>query len=124
MPSINPAASILWPGEAVSLPDGTSIEATHLPNRPQRLYLDGAEPSYRRGILQLGVLTKPGAANHQTFATEIAGDVAGHFPADLRMPFDDVVVRVSEAPAVGSSFHDPKRARWVTPVSVRYHTEA
>lgn len=120
---LSPVVPVLWPAELVTLPSGTALEVTHLPNRPQRRYLDGAEPSYRQGILQIGVLTIPGAAQHQAVAAEIAGDVAGHFPADLRMPYLDVAARVSEAPALGNSFRDDKRARWVTPVTVRYHLE-
>jgi hypothetical protein len=123
--SLTPAATIIWPADVTPLPDGTSVEVTHLPNRPQRRYLADADPSYRQGILQAGVMTKPQSnPEHLSVATEIAGRIAEHFPSGLRMTFQGIVVRVSEAPAIGSGFHDLKRMRWVTPVSIRYHTEA
>lgn len=121
---LSPAAPFIWPAESVTIPQGTSLEVTHMPNRPVRRYLGSDEPDLLRGILQVGVLTIPGFSQHQTVATEIAGDVAGHFPKDARMTYDDIVVRISEKPETGQSFRDEKRARWVTPVTIRYHTEA
>ena len=120
---LNPAVPFIWPAEATTIPHGNSLEVTHMPNRPQRQYLGSDEPPYRQGILQVGVLTVPGFSQHMSVAMEIAGDVAGHFPKDSRMTYSDVVLRVSEDPQVGQGFRDEKRARWVTPVTIRYHTE-
>lgn len=115
--------TILWPGRIVSLPDGIGLEVTYMPNRPLRRYLASDEPSYRRGILQIGVLVKPGVSN-PAYPQEIVGDVADHFPADQPMTYSDITVKVSEDPQVGGGFYDAKRNRFVTPISIRYHVEA
>ena len=120
--TLSPAATVLWPGEDASIPSGTAIEVIHQVNRPGRLFMGSTSPHQRQGILQLGVLTVSGASHHETQVREIAGDIADHFPADLSMTTHGVTVRVTEAPEVGGSFRDDKRARWVTPISIRWET--
>lgn len=116
-------AEFLWPGENETVPE-IGMEVTFFPNRPQRHYLGSAEPSYRQGMLQIGLMTRPGAVHHETFAREIAGDIADHFPADHRMTYANIVVRVRETPVPGPSFRDDRRNRWITPTTVYWHTEA
>jgi hypothetical protein len=87
-----------------------------LPNFGERLFVKGSDPSLYRGILQLTVVMPLNAG--PAAATELAGEVAAEFPADLAIYGDQIKVRIERAPDVAS----PVRAdaTWQVPVSVRY----
>lgn len=120
-----PALPILWPGTTTPLPTGNAIEVNNLVNRPTRTFIGSNEPHDRRGILQIGVLTTFSPSIHaETVAREIAAQVAAHFIVDMPLRYEDVDVRVYEAPEVGTAIKDEPRQRWVTPVSVRWRTFA
>lgn len=120
---LTPVLPILWPGRNVDLPSGNALEVTHLVNRPSRQFIGSNEPHDRRGILQIGVLSLPSTNEHaETVVREIAGQVGNHFPTDARLTYADVMVRVYEAPEVGTSFKDDQRGRVVTPVSIRWQS--
>ncbi|WMT85566.1 DUF4128 domain-containing protein [Pelagibacterium sp. 26DY04] len=106
-----------------TLPNGMVIEVMYRPNRPQRRYLDGGDPPFRQGFVQLGLMFRPGDTS-RPHSQEMAGDIAGHFPADLPMRYGGITVKVSEAPEVGGGFLDDERQRFVTPITVRWKTEA
>ena len=117
---LSPVVPVLWPGEDETLPNGSCFEVSFLPNNTDRLFQKGTDPHRYFGILNIGVLTVPGASYHLTYAQELAGDVAGHFPADLAMYYSDVTVKVMKQPSIGGGFRDEARARWLTPVTVEY----
>lgn len=122
---LDPTLQILWPGQNVDLPSGNALEVTHLVNRPSRQFIGSNEPHDRRGILQIGVLSLPSTNEHaETVVREIAGRVGNHFPTDHRLAYADVLVRIYEAPEVGSSFKDDQRSRVVTPISIRWRCYA
>lgn len=116
---LSPAIPIIWPGEGTSIPTGNSIEVTHFPNRTNRLFINSGKHQYQ-GILQLGLLTVPGPAHHETVAREIAGTIAAHFPADLRLAYSSISVRITKRPDVSRGLRDTERSRWLTPVSIYY----
>lgn len=119
---LSPSLPVLWPGQGASLPAGRCIEVFHLVNRPVRPFLASGDPHERMGILQLSVVSPISSSEHyETVVREIAGDIADHFPPDLRMTYGDVTVRVSEAPEVAQSYKDQGRNRYITPVSVRWY---
>jgi hypothetical protein len=51
-------------------------------------------------------------------ADGLADGVAAHFPADLRIPFNDGTIRISDAPSIKDGFLE--NGRWRTPVVVKY----
>jgi hypothetical protein len=80
------------------------LRCTWTPNVTQRQFIGSKDPHRRPGILQIDVMgTK---ALGSGVAREVAGQVAQHFPADLKLPFQDVSVRVMKAPSVGPVFVD------------------
>lgn len=94
----------------------TYIEVLHFRNANRRLFLKGSAPHLRQGILQLTVITPLNRGPQD--ATELAGQVAEHFPADLDLFEDGVRVRIQQAPDVMAP--DKTDVSWDVPVSVRY----
>lgn len=120
-PGLKEALPILWPGQNVDMPSGNALEVTHLVNKPNRRFIGSNDPHDRMGILQIALLsTFSGNAHAETVTRDVAGTIAEHFATDLRLSYADVMVRIYEAPEVGTSFKDEARSRVVTPVSVRW----
>lgn len=118
--ALTPAPAIIWPGESETLPHGTALEILHFPNTTERVFIASTGPQQYRGILQLGLLTVPGAENHETVVREIAGKIVAHFPVDQRLRFDGLSVRITKRPNTSRGFRDEKRNRWMTLISVNY----
>lgn len=80
------------------------LRCTWTPNATQRQFIGSNDPHRRPGVLQIDVFgtVSQGSAR----AIEVAGQVAQHFPTDMRMTFQDVSVRVMKAPSVGPVFVD------------------
>jgi len=91
---------IVWTDEASYNPSATTpyIRATWVPNQTSRRFVGSADPHQRTAILQLDVMAKKTWSGLQ--ASEIAGQVAAHFPADHAMYSGDVKCRVTAAPNV------------------------
>lgn len=80
------------------------LRCTWTPNQTQRQLIGSKAPHRRPGILQIDVMgTK---AQGSGVAREVAGQVAAHFPADMRLRFMDVKVRVISDPSVFAPFID------------------
>jgi hypothetical protein len=123
--SIVPQTSIAWPKVPFTKPQGGTppkplpyIEVRLLPNRVQRLFIGSAEPHRRPGILQLDFMAPTTGLLDDVQVIEMAGDIAAHFPADLRLTAHGVTVRIQQAPDVLQGFADG--AYWRVPVSIRY----
>lgn len=116
------AAKKAWPNfKFVPPADGSAyLRIAHFPNEPARLFLKGSDPYWRRGFLQITVAAPLG--NGALEATEIAGDICSHFPADLTMTVNTTTVRVTKAPTVMSGFSDDKS--WLVPVTIYYEAFA
>lgn len=112
---LSPALPIAWPNEAFSPPSGAYLRATWVPNITRRILIGSAGPHQRLSLLQIDVfrpLDEPAA-----IALEIAGQVAAHFPTDLRMKSYDVTARVTEAPLVAQPI--PNDTHLQVPVTVQ-----
>jgi hypothetical protein len=90
------------------------IEVDHLPNESDRVYLAGG-PLHRQGILQLTVCQPVG--RFEVWHREMAGQVAAHFPPDLRRTSGTTTVLIYKTD-VGRGL--PDGGHWRTPVSVHY----
>jgi hypothetical protein len=100
-------------------PDGppTYIEALHLPNASDRMFLDGEDPEWHMGVLQLNIKTRLDKGPEEGLS--IADALIAHFPSDLKLFGENGLrVQVSKRPDRRSGF--PDNGAWVTPVSVRY----
>lgn len=123
--ALTPALPVIWPGQNKDLPSVRCIEVVNMVNRPDRRFIGSNDPHDRMGILQIGLLSLFADSEHAETATrEIAGDIADHFVVDMPLRYQDVDVRVYEAPEVGTSLKDETRNRIVTPVSIRWRTFA
>lgn len=80
------------------------LRVTWTPNQTQRQFIGSNDPHRRPGVLQIDVMgTK---AQGSGVAREAAGQVALHFPADMKLSFDGVKVRVMRDPSVFAPFID------------------
>lgn len=109
--------NIPFPGEGEDKPLHF-VEARHFPNRNTRLLLKGSLPHLRQGILQFTVYS-PRDQSKET-ATQTVGQIALHFPADLFMFYDDVKVRVQQAPDIIPAEVTEDKVSWSSRVDVRY----
>lgn len=99
-----PALPIAWPNESFTKPSGGYLRVTWIPNINRRLFLGGSDPHQRMSLLQVDVF----APRNQNVAVvlEIAGKVAAHFPADLRLTAHAVTARVTRAPEIAPPIDD------------------
>ncbi len=124
--SLDEEPQIAWPN--VAFPDGdatkplTYIEVKHFPNDNARLFMRGAAPHMRQGILQLIVRTPLQVG--PSVATKIAGEIAEFFPADLDLFEDGARISVQSAPDVGAAEKTDDAVSWSVMVSVRYEVFA
>lgn len=110
-----------WPNEAFT----PSAQAAYLridmiPNTTQRVFIGSTDPHRYRGILQIGVMAR--LNQNLAVGMEIAGDVADHFPADLRLTAHDVTVRVTSHPSLGPA--QPQATHLMIPVSIEFEAWA
>lgn len=119
--SITGDPPLAWPN--IPFPDEgedkplTFIEVRHFPNRNTRVLISAA-PHMRQGILQFTIFTPRN--DGYDLATQLAGEIAEHFPADLDMFEDDVRVRVQQAPDIIPAEVTEDQVSWSTRVDVRY----
>ncbi|MDI1261737.1 MAG: phage tail terminator-like protein [bacterium] len=110
----SPVLPVAWPNK--SYEGYRFLRVSHHPNRNNRLFLSGADPHQRVGFLMLSVFTP--LDKGATTATELAGAVAAHFPADLELTSGPVTVQISVAPDLATALAET--AHWHVPVTVRY----
>lgn len=102
------------------------LEVRLLPNTSQRLFIGSNDPHRRMGILQVSLMypiaRTTGTVDWETQFSQIGGTIAAHFPADLRMHFEGLSVRVEKAPDVAQPFRD--EVYWRVPCTIRYEAYA
>ena len=106
-------------GEEIAKP-ASYIEVEHFPNNNERQFLDGADPVWRTGFIQLLLITphnKGGDASK-----ELAGQIVEHFPADLSLVSENVRVKISSTPDVARGYQ--AGVSWNIPVTVYYEVSA
>lgn len=112
---LSPVLPVAWPNEAFSKPNtGGYLRVTHVPNMNRRLFIGSGDPHQRLGLLQVDVFAKKN--QNVAVALEIAGQVAAHFPADLKMTAHGVTARVTRAPDVAQPIDDDTHVQ--VPVTV------
>jgi hypothetical protein len=78
-----PVHPVAWPNVNFTPPTGNRfLEPKVVPNTVDRLIIDTDGPHLRQGFLQINVRD---GLNQGTRIDDIAGAVAAHFPADLRL---------------------------------------
>lgn len=118
------AMPMAWPNEAFTPPrDANGVSVPYLridmiPNTTQRVFIGSTDPHRYRGILQIGVMAR--LNQNLAVGMEIAGDVADHFPADLRLTAHDVTVRVTSHPSLGPA--QPQATHLMIPVSIEFES--
>lgn len=113
---------VAWPNKPFNAPaDGSAyVEVAQFPNRGTRYGLPSDGSEFNFGFLQL-LVRAPRNAGYQE-ATKIAGELALHFPADLKLYSEGVRVKISKRPDVMSA--SPTEASWNVPVTVYYEAFA
>lgn len=96
--ALSPVLPVNYPNEAFTPPATGYLRVTWIPNTTRRLFTGSTAPHERLGLLQIDVMAK--LNQNAAVAMEIAGIVAEHFPADLRMTAHGVTCRVTKAPSV------------------------
>lgn len=102
--ALSPPLPIAWPNESFTKPTGGYLRVTWIPNLNRRLFLAGSDPHQRLSLLQIDVFAKKNQP--VAVALEIAGQVAAHFAADLRMSAYGVTARVTKAPEIAQPIDD------------------
>jgi hypothetical protein len=115
---IVPQNAIALPKETFTAPaDAPYIEVRDLTNQSGRVMIN-RPVSRRSGILQLDYLSPLALSLTNEQMKQQAGLIAEHFPGDLKMRANGVLVQVEQAPDVGRGLED--KGYWRIPVSVRY----
>ncbi|WP_257317920.1 DUF4128 domain-containing protein [Shinella pollutisoli] len=119
--TLSPALPVVWPkGSAPT--SGKYLTVHWMPNVTQRRAVSSNGAHRRPGILQLTIFSPLSLNQAPEVDTELAGQIAEHFPTDHRMTFGGVSVRVQRAPSISQAYRSD--AYWITPVSVFVETLA
>jgi hypothetical protein len=121
---LSPVHTVSYPNEAFTPPQTSTapilplpyLRVDNFPNRTQRLFIPSGKPERYQGILQVSVMSL--LEQNAAIATEHAGLVAAHFPADLKLSHGGRTVRITKKPEVARGFREAER--WMTPVSIYY----
>lgn len=114
---LSPVYPVAWPNESYQPAAGVPyLKVEHIPNRTLRAFIGSDDPHHYRGILQIGVMTK--LNQNVAVGLEVAGDIADHLPADLKLTAYGVTVRITAHPSVG--LPQPQATHLMIPVSVEY----
>ncbi len=117
LPLIDPNALI--PPPAADGKPVPFLALSDIRSAPERLTI-GPEAHRRSGVFQVSVQWPLAIPITHTAFLNLAGAVAAHFPADLRLRFGDVCLRVASAPEIVAPFTEgayrqaPVRAPWTT----------
>lgn len=117
--TFSPAIPVAWPNVSMTLKPARYLRVNHIPNTSRRLFVGSSAPHQRLGLLQVDVFTQLNQGT--SAATEIAGLIAAHFPADLRLTIGSplkIVGRVTKAADVGPAL--PDDTHWMVPMTVYY----
>lgn len=114
-----PALPVAWPNVAFTPPSPRRyLRVSHLPNTTDRLY-QGQKGSHRhQGILQ--VLVCHPLNSGETAAREIAGTVASHFPAGLKLYSGEAKVKITKRADIASALTTDTEIH--IPVSIAYRS--
>jgi hypothetical protein len=117
---LSPMPPISFPNESFKKPNGTYLRVTHIPNMNRRILIGSAGPHHRLSLLQIDVFAP--LNQNVAVAVEMAGQIAQHFPTDLRITAHGVTARVMQAPTVGQPMLDDTHV--MVPVTIQVETFA
>ena len=123
--SLTPSLALQYPGVSDRALDtsGEYARVTHLPNQPDRWGMQGSSPMDRTGFLIIDLFTVITEGSYQGIAIARAGEIAAHFPADLKLSDSGYEVQIEKSfPGIGRK--DPNGTHWHTPVEVQYRGTA
>ena len=124
--SVRLSSLVLSPVHPISAPnitftkpiDNRYLEAKFVPNATNRVLIDSDGPHQRIGFLQVNVRDK---LNSGVRVTDIAGIVAAHFPADLKLTHaTGIRVRITADPDVGGMLVETTTPGVMVPVLIPY----
>ena len=117
--SLSPALPIAWPEVPFTPPsNGKYLEVQYLPNFVARDFIGSDDPHRHVGLYQVTVINPRNGGIIKPI--EIAGLVAAHFPADLRLVSSTPAfsLSVTSRPTVAAPFSDELNIR--VPVTIRW----
>lgn len=116
---LSPAHPIAVPNKNFTKPnDNRYLEAKFVPNATNRILIGSTDPHQRIGFLQVNVRDK---LNTGSRVTDIAGLVAAHFPADLKLHHaTGIMVRITAAPEVNGMITETSPPGVMVPILIPY----
>lgn len=124
--SVRMASLVLSPVHPIAVPnvnftkpnDNRYLEAKFVPNGANRVFIGSDDPHQRLGFLQVNVRD---GLNKGSRITDIAGLVAAHFPADLKLTHTSgLTVRITAAADVGNMIVETAPPGVMVPILVPY----
>ena len=124
--SVRLASLVLSPVHPVAVPNvnftkpssNRYLEAKFVPNATSRILIGSTDPHQRIGFLQVNVRDK---LNTGSRITDIAGLVAAHFPADLKLYHaTDIMVRITADAEVNAMITETAPPGVMVPVLIPY----
>lgn len=116
---LSPVHPVAWTNLNFTAPAGNRyLEARFVPNTANRILIGSTDPHERMGFLQVNVRDK---LNTGSRAIDIAGLVAAHFPADLKLYHSTgIMVRITAAPEVNAMMTETLPPGVMVPILIPY----
>lgn len=117
--ALSPAHPVSWPNMNFTKPaNNRYLEARYVPNTTNRVFIGSNEPHRRVGFLQVNARD---ALNQGSRVVGVAGRVAAHFPADLKLPHDfGLTVRITAAADAGDAMVETTPPGVLVPVLIPF----
>ena len=124
--SVRLVSLVLTPAHPIAVPnvnftkpnDNRYLEAKFVPNGANRVFIGSDEPHRRIGFLQVNVRD---GLNKGSRITDIAGLVAAHFPADLKLTHaTGLTVQITAAADVGNMIVEATPPGVLVPILVPF----
>lgn len=114
----SPAIAVSFPGIEFSPVDGEPyLQAQHLPNRTQNVFIGNQAPSQHVGLLQVSVMW-PADNQGEIPAKDLAGALLQHFSKGTVLFIDGVNVRIEQKGWISPGLDEPDRLR--VPCTIPY----
>jgi hypothetical protein len=114
---LTPVLPIAWPNLTLTPPTtGKFLRVQFIPNIANRVFIGSDEPHQLMGLFQVSVCWPLNAG--EGAPRDIAGTVAGQFPADLRLDVGGLSVRVTKRPDVDDLLIEDSRVQ--IPVTIEW----
>jgi hypothetical protein len=113
------APPIAWPNVSFTRPaDGRFLRVQFVPNATNRRFIGSDDPHQYLGLLQISAYDKLIWGEHSV--RQAAGQVAAHFPTDLRL--GEIGVRITKRPNVSDMIIEEDRVQ--VPVMIEWECYA